>query len=802
MLKHHILIIYRKFKHNKSSFFINLIGLSTGLACALLILLWVNDELSIDRFNENDNRLFQVMQNYIEGNEIQTMEYTQGILAQALAEEIPEIQNATTVVPASWFDEMGILKVGETSIKVKGQYVGKEYLNIFSCDFLVGNKDQVLADKHSVVISEKLAEKLFDSNENSIGKTINWNQDQISGLFQITGVVKSPPSNATAKFDILFNYSVFGDVHPWLAEWGNSGPGTFVLVDKGAVLSEVNAKIKDFVKSKSQDSENTLFLQQYSDRYLYSRYENGSAVGGRIEYVRLFSIVAIFILIIACINFMNLSTAKASGRFKEIGIKKALGANRSTLIYQYLGESLLMTFISMIVSAVVVVLFLPYFNEITGKHLMLTFKKEFIFSIVGILLFTGLISGSYPALYLSGLKPVEVLKGKIRGSVAEFVARKGLVIFQFVISVTLIVSALVVYKQIEFVQSKNLGYNRDNILHFNAEMNQERDDDYFAYGGKLEKSMETFLHEVQNIPGVINASNVGHDLTGNHGGLSGIDWKDGDEDSKMHFSNFEIGYNFIQTFGIELVQGRDFSKEYGNEISKIIFNEEAIKQMGIADPIGKIIKFWGQEKQIIGVTKNFHFESLFEEVKPCVIQLEPRVSNMMVKIDAKTQSETIAQLQKLYQARNPGFAFEYKFVDDDYQALYVAEKRVGILSKYFAGIAILISCLGLFGLATFSTEKRMKEIGIRKILGAGEYSIVQLLSNEFIKMVLVAIFIALPASYLIVSNWIQSFAYRINISWWFFALTGIIALGIALLTVSWQSWRAATRNPVEALKYE
>ncbi|MFH1050601.1 MAG: ABC transporter permease, partial [bacterium] len=699
---HHILIIYRKFKQNKSSFFINLLGLSTGLACALLIYLWVNDELHVDKFNKNDSRIFQVMQNTYDGKKIQTMANTPGILARALADEIPEIQYAATVVPASWFNEKGKVKLGETSIKAEGQYATKDYLDIFSCDLVVGDKNQVLADKYNVAISEELAGKLFDKAENSIGKTIEWNQDVFSGSFQITGIFKSPPANATAQFDLLFNYDIVQDAHPWLTEWKNSGPSTFVVVKNGTDVSVLNAKIKNYLKSKSQDSENTLFLQKYSDRYLYSRYVDGQPSGGRIEYVRLFSIVALFILIIACINFMNLSTAKASGRLKEIGIKKAAGASRAVLIYQYLGESMLMTFISLMLSIVVVILFLPYLNEITGKQLVFTFGKELIFSIVGILLFTGLVAGSYPALYLSGFRPVEVLKGKLRDSVTEFWARKGLVIFQFVISVTLIVSVLVVYKQIEFVQSKNLGYNRNNVLHFNAEMKMEDDENFLAYGGKLEKNVETLLNDINKIPGVVSVSNFNHDLTGHHGGIKGVDWMDGNDDENMYFSKLEIGYNFIETMGIEMSEGRSFSKEYGNEISKIIFNEVAIKQMGLVDPIGKTIRVWGQEKQIVGIAKNFHFESLFEEVKPCIMQLEPRAQNMMVKINSDSQSATIDQLHKLFKARHPGLAFEYKFVDDDYQALYVAEKRVGILSRYFAGISIFISCLGLFGLATFS----------------------------------------------------------------------------------------------------
>ena len=802
MFKHNFLIIFRSLKRNQSSFFINLVGLSTGLACALLIYLWVNDELHVNTFNENNDRLFQVMQNSPDGSEIQTTEVTPGILASSLAEEIPEVEYATSVVPASWFSEKGILKVDETKIKLDAQYVGKDYFKIFTIPFIAGNEDYALKDKNGIVISEKLAQQLFGNTSDFIGKTVQWNQDAMNGTYQITGVFKDLPAEATEKFDLLINYDVFFDSHPWMKDWGNSDPSTFVLLKSGTSVAALNSKIKDFIQSKNPNSESNLFAQKYSDRYLFGHYENGAPTGGRIEYVRLFSIIALFILLIACINFMNLSTDKASKRFKEVGVKKVVGANRTTLILQYLGESILITFISLVLSVALVVLLLPKFNEITGKHLVLSFGNQELFILLAVMLITGFVAGSYPALYISGFKPVEILKGKLHGAVAEFLARKGLVIFQFVISVTLIVSVLIVYKQIEFVQSKNLGYNRENVIHFNAEINPENTDDFFAYGGKLQKDMETFVAEAKKIPGVISVASFNHDLTGNHGGIQGVDWKDGDSDNKMHFSNLEVGYNFIETLGIQMAQGRSFSNSLSNETSKVILNEEAVKQMGLKDPVGKTIKIWGQEKQIIGVTKNFNFESLFESVKPCIIQLEPRAFNIMVKMSAAGQKETIAQLGKLFHERNPGLAFDYKFVDDDYQSLYVAEKRVSILSRYFAGIAILISCLGLFGLATFSAEKRTKEISIRKILGAGEFGIVQLLSNEFTRIVSIAILIAMPASWMIMHKWLENFAYKTTLSWWIFVLAGIMALGIAMLTVSWQSWRAATRNPVEALRYE
>lgn len=802
MFKRNLLLLFRGVKRNKSSFFINLIGLSTGLACALLIYLWVNDELHVNRFNEHDDRIYQVLQNFPGGDNIQTTENTPGILAEALKTEIPEIEYTTSVVPASRFQEKGVMKVDETTIKLDAQYVSKDYFEVFSCPLIVGNKDLTLNDKHSILVSENLASKLFGTTTNITGKTVIWNQANINGTFQITGIFKDLPVNATEKFDLIFNYDVFLDANPWLREWGNSNPSTFVLLSPETNISALNAKLENFLQAKSANSKNKLFAQRYSERYLHGRYENGVPSGGRIEYVRLFSIIALFILLIACINFMNLSTARASKKFKEVGVKKVVGANRQMLIFQYLSESVFMTFISLVLSVALVAILLPTFNEITGKHLVFHFGINEVFVLLFIVLVTGFIAGSYPALYISGFKPVEILKGKLNGSLAEFIARKGLVIFQFTISVILIVSVLLVYKQIEFIQSKNLGYNRENVIHFNAEMKPENSDDFLAYGGKLQREMETFISEVKKIPGVLSAANYNHDLTGKHAGIEGVDWKEGENDDKMYFSKLEVGYNFIETLGIQMLQGRSFSGSLSNETSKVIFNEEAIKKMGLNDPVGKIIKVWGQEKQIIGITKNFHFESLFENVKPCMIQLSPGACNIMVKMNTAGQKETIEQLGKLFHERNPGLAFDYKFVDDDYQSLYVAEKRVSILSRYFAGIAILISCLGLFGLATFSAEKRTKEISIRKILGSGEFGIIRLLSNEFTGIVITAIFIAMPTSYFIMHKWLENFAYKTSLSWWIFALAGLLALGIALLTVSWQSWRAATRNPVEALRYE
>jgi putative ABC transport system permease protein len=798
MLLHNILIILRNIKRNKSPFFINLIGLSTGLACALLIYLWVNDELQVDKFHSKDKRLYQVMLNMPMPNGINTNESTPVLLAQALAEEIPEIEYSAAVIPSDFgFGNKGILSFGNVQLKATEQYVSQDYFHIFSYRLIAGNIDQVLFDKNSILMSDEIAKKLFGSSENVVGKTINWERKIIfsidfTGSYKVSGVFEKPPSNSTEQFDLIFSYQLFFD--KWgdnIKRWTNQNPHTYLTLKEGTDIKQFNTKIAGFVKAKDQDARSTLFIRPYSDKYLYNTYENGVQAGGRITYVRLFSIIAMFILLIACINFMNLSTAKASERLKEVGVKKTVGASRKTLVAQYLGESLLLAFLSSMIALVLVESLLPQFNQITGKHLSVDFNLKVILIFIGITLFTGLIAGSYPALYLSGFKPAIVLKGKLPTSMGELWARKGLVIFQFIISVILIVSVLVVYKQIGFIQTKNLGFDKDNIICF------KRD-------GKLEANLEAFLSEVKNISGVVNASSSTNDLTGLYSSTTGgVIYK---ESNQIRFAGMDVNYDFFETLGVELKDGRTFSKEFGSESSNIIFNETGIRLLGIDDPIGKTVKLWGNDKQIVGVVNDFHFESFYKQVKPCFFRLmNPGFNfgnNIWVKIKASTERESIAQIQSLYQQFNAGLAFEYRFLDVDFQKLYESETRVAILSRYFAGIAIIISCLGLFGLAAFTAERRRKEIGLRKVLGSGEFGIIYLLSSDFTRLVLASLLIALPVSYFITKHWLDSFVYRIDLQLWYLIGPGLITLFIAWITVGTQAFRAATANPVETLRYE
>ncbi len=789
MFRHNLLITYRNFRRFKASFFINLVGLSTGIACALLIFLWVNDELSIDRFHENGSQLYQVMEHSEEAGYISTSRSTSGPIGAALAEEMPEVVAAATALRMG--NSNYTLSVNDSDMKATGLYVSADYFKLFSYELIQGQEDLVLSDKKSMVISEDLAMALFGTTKNVIGEVVEWEHEK---QLSVSGVFRNIAANSSVRFDFVLSFEGFSDEHEWVTNWYHSSPKTYVLLREGTDIDQFNSKIVDLIRDKTEGkaSHRSPFITSYADAYLYNHYENGQQAGGRIEYVWLFSIVALFILLIACINFMNLSTARASRRMREIGVKKVMGANRRTLILQYLGESTAMALLSLVVALVFVAVFLPQFNLITEKQLSLDFNVILILSLLGMVLLTGLMAGSYPALYLSGFSPNMVLKGKSGNFMGELWARKGLVIIQFTLSVILIVSVWVVYKQVEFVQTKNLGYEKDNIIFFRKE----------GLLWEKEKS-KTFLLELKNIPGVIDASAIAHDMTGHYMSTYAVNWAGKDPEDRTSFENITVDYGMMALLGIEMKAGRGFSEAFGADTTKIIFNEAAIEFMGLTDPIGKIVKLYGEDKEIIGIAKDFHFESFHEQVKPLFFRLTPRfTTNVMAKIEAGKEKETMKNLRQFYQAFNPGFPFDYKFLDEEYQALYAAEKRVAILSRYFAILAVLISCLGLFGLAAFTAERRIKEIGIRKILGSSEIGIFYLLSGDFTKMVLVAILIALPLSYHLTRQWLENFAFHIDLEWWLFASSGVLALLIAWLTVGIHTFKAARANPVECLKDE
>lgn len=795
MIRHNFIITLRNFSRNRTSFLINLIGLSTGLACVFLIYLWVNDEVNIDKFYKKDTQLFQLMQNFQRNHGIETADYTPAYLAKALKEEMPEVEYATPVnFRYNFFNEEGTISNGNQHIAAKAKLAGKDYFHVFSHPLLQGNKNQVLLDKKAVVLSEELAKRLFKSTENSIGKTLEWEHASFAGSFIVTGIFKAPPANATNQFDLIFNFEQALDPFPESREWYSDAAETYLILKKGTNIEDFNNKITHLLRSKHDTREKcTLIAQQYSTRYLYGPYVDGRQSGGRILYVHLFSIIALFILLIACINFMNLSTARASTRLKEIGVKKATGASRSTLIGQFLTESSTLAVLSAIIAILLITPLLPLFNEITGKELQFHLDSPVLISIAGIVLLTGLLAGSYPAFYLSGFSPVSILKGRYNISLGEKWLRKSLVIFQFALSVVFIGGFLVLNKQITFIQKKQLGYNKDHIINFVSK-------------GKNEAHLETFLSELKNIPGVVNASNIwGGSFIKNTNFGTAPDWEGKESDEEITVPRPHVGYDFIETLGIELKEGRSFSRAYNNEESKIILNEAAVEMIGYEDPIGKILTRGTTDPlrlEIIGVVKNFHNESLHERIKPTFIRFLPNGKDIMVKIKAGEEITTIKKLKKFYEDFHPGQPFEFQFMDDEYQSLYEAESKVAALSSYSAIMAIIISCLGLFGLSMFTAERRKKEIGIRKVLGSSVFGIIRMLSKDFTKTVLIALLIALPISYLIAQNWLTNFAYSIELHWWFFPLLGVGILLIAWTTVGLQTFKAARVNPVECLKEE
>jgi len=577
MFKHSLLLIYRNYKRFKSTFFINLIGLSTGLACTLAIYLWVNDELHFDKFHENDKRLFQVMENWREANGIITKPETPHQLAAALMTEMPQVEYATIATPPAFFPKF-TLTYNNNNLRATGKFVGKDYLKIFSFPLSQGDKNQVLADRNSLVISEEMTLKLFGTTENIIGKSLEWETMGIKKQVFISGVFKGVPANSSEEFDFLLSFEAFEkDVMNMSINWDMPEPFyTYVVLKDGTDVKLFNQKVAGFIQNKTDKaSHRTLFLAPYSDKYLYGKFENGVPVGTRIECVKLFSIIAIFILVIACINFMNLSTAKASRRIKEVGIKKALGASRKTLIAQYLGESLLMALLSLTLAILIIQLVLPHFNQITGKQLSLHFNPNLVLAFLGITLVTGLVAGSYPAVYLSGFNPVTVLNGKLPRSWGELLARKGLVVFQFTLSVIFLVSVLVVYKQIQYVQTKNLGYDKDNIITFEVE-------------GKVTANVDAFLSQIKNIPEVVNVSSKLDKFIGGFGGP-----ENGQitlEGKQMPFNSIRVNYDMVETLGIPVLAGRTFSREFGADTKRKIVNEAFVTALDLKDPIGKVVK--------------------------------------------------------------------------------------------------------------------------------------------------------------------------------------------------------------------
>ncbi|MEL7004346.1 MAG: ABC transporter permease, partial [Bacteroidota bacterium] len=666
-------------------------------------------------------------------------------------------------------------------------FVERDFFKVFTYPLIQGQPNTVLENKNALVISESLAMKMFNTTEEVVGTQLRWESEEMKRDVVITGIFEDVPNVSSSQFDFVLSYDDFMTHDFTFHEWGNYGPYAYVLLREGSNVESVNKKIKDHIYRKSGIRGRTLFLAKYSDLYLHGRYENGVVAGGRIEYVRLFSLIAIAILIMACINFMNLSTAQASRRLKIVGVQKTLGATRASLISQFYGEAFVISMSSLLVASVAMAILLPFFSNVIGREV--SFGIQHILPFMGIALFGALIAGSYPALYLSNITPIRALRSFKMKKTGSIWVRRGLVIFQFVVSMVLIVSVLVIYKQIEFIQTKDMGYNEDNILQLST-------------AGRASDKLDVFISEVKNVPGVVNASAIGHSLTSAGYHTYAVDWEGKNTKYTPRFEVAEVNFGMIETLGLSIKEGRSFSEQFGSEKTKMICNQKAIEAMSLEDPIGKQIRLWDEsDYEIVGVVNDFHFESLREEIKPMLFIYEPEESDdVTIRIEGGREKEVLAGIMNFHGEYNPGYALEYSFLKDDIQRKYESERKTSLLSRFSAGLAILVSCLGLFGLAVFTVEQKTKEIGIRKTFGASTVSLFIFLNSEFTKIVIAALILAVPVSYFFVQNWLKGFAYRTDLEVWYFLGSAIVTLLVTWATIAFVMTKVAGIKLTDSFK--
>jgi len=791
MIKNYLKVAWRNLVRNKAHTFINIAGLSVGLACSLLILLWVQNELGVDAFHKNEPRLFSAYERQYFDHKVRGQYHTPGLLADEIKKVLPEVEYAANTV----FGEENTFRVGDKILKLEGGAAGADFFKMFSYPLLQGNAQTALNTPTGIAISRTMAENFYGSAPAAIGKTIRFENKKD---FMVTAVFENIPANASEKFEYLINWEAFQNENPFLKDWSTNWPNTFLMLRTDASSALLEKKITHFLDNYRTDQKKGTFtmelgIQPFGDKYLHGNFEdNGKPDGGRIEYVHLFSIVAIFILLIACINFMNLTTARSVKRAREIGVRKVVGAVRTVLIRQFIGESLFVTSLAVIVSLVLLTLLLPLFNQITQKQIELPFNQAaFWAKLVSITIITGLISGSYPALFLSSFNPVKVLKGALKIDSGTTFFRKGLVVFQFVLSVIIITGTIIIARQMNFIQSRNLGYDRENLI-------------YVPIEGELSTQYEAFKTEGLKMPGIQSISIASSRPTKIDNGTESVEWLGKDPAVSIRFVQASVGYDFIHTLKLKLLAGRDFSRDFPTDSVGYIINEATLKRIGYTNPIGQPLTFWGKKGKIIGVLKDFHINSMHEQINPLILWLGEKESygSLLIRTEPGKTKEALASLETLCKKINPAFPFNYAFSDDEYQKLYQNEQIVGKLANVFAFLAIFISCLGLLGLAMFTAEQRLREIGIRKVLGASVSSVFGLLSSEFLLLVIIALVIASPIAWYAMNKWLQGYAYHTPIQWWIFAFSGGVIILIALATVSFQAIKAALINPIKSLRSE
>ena len=785
MIKNYFKIAFRNLLRNKGFSALNIVGLAVGMASAILILLWMQNEISYDKFHKNKDVLYEAWNRGTFNNKIQCWNSTPKILGPTLKQEYPEIADVART-NNQWF----VTTVGLKQLSSHGLFADPSFLNMFSFPLLQGNTKIALASVYDVVITQKMAIKMFGT-EDAMGKVLRID----SNNFNVTGILRDLPTNTQFDFEFIMPWSFMTKMGWDDNYWGNNSVNTYVQLKPNTTEASVDTKIMNITKKHSNGNEQQeVFLHPIAKWHLYSNFENGKISGGLIAIVITFGIIAAFILLIACINFMNLSTARSEKRAKEVGIRKVVGAGKGSLIAQFLGESILIALISGLLALLLVQLSLPGFDQLANKQLTVPYGSIYFWSaLIIFIFFTGTIAGSYPALFLSSFKPVVVLKGSFKKANAFINPRKVLVVLQFTFAIILIVSTIIVTQQMKFAQARSTGYERGQLV-------------YHFITGDLDKNFTMVKNELLKSGAAVSVTKTSSPLTEEWSDTWGISWQGKAANDKTDFDRFSADEGLVKTAGLKIVQGRDMDlTNFPSDSLAIILNESAAKAMNFKNPIGQILRDNDKEWHVIGVIKDFVLRSPYEPTKPMFIAgVKSGFINVInIKLNAANSTpQNMKTVEKIFKSYNPKYPFEYHFVDEQYAKKFDDTKRTATLIGVFAGLTIFISCLGLFGLAAYMAENRVKEIGVRKVLGASVLSITTLLSKEFLVLVIVSLIIASPVAWFFMSKWLGDYSYRINIEWWVFALAGLLSIVISLITVSFQAIKAAVANPVKSLRSE
>lgn len=792
MLSNYFKVAIRFMFRHKTFSAINILGLTLGFTGALLLFIWIAQEFSYEQFHTNKERLYIGWNRSLENGQLVCWETTPRVLAPTLKEEYASIE--ATASYANW-GVSHLFMVGDKRIvKTSGVFADASLLNILSFTFLKGYSEKAFLDPSSIVLTEKFAKQLFGEKE-AFGETVTLSQEGYKFDFTVTGVLKDLPPNTDFRFEYLISFAFLESLGEKDTFWGNNSVTTLVKLKEGYELSSVNESIKDVEKKHYADGQHIeIFLYPLTQMRLYSRFENGVAVGGRIEVIRMIGILGVCLLAIACINFINLSTARAQRRSKEVAVRKVTGAFRAMLVVQFLCEAILMAASAGLISLIIVYLVLPFFNILIGQQLILDFSNvTFLLSVTAFILVVGFLAGSYPAIYISAFKPVQILKG-LGVSSHRSILRNLLVVFQFGFAVTLIVSAIVIRKQIIYVQNRDAGYSRNNLV-------------YIPLTGDLPKNFDALKGELSQSGTALSITKVSAPITEQWSSTGAIQWQGKNPEDRTDFERIYMDDSPSKTFGLQIISGRDFDlQQFATDSLAAILNETALEIMGFDNPIGEVIKDNGREWHVIGVVKDFVFTSPFRKTEPIVLfgaNQKWAFNVAYIKLNSsKSLQEHLATLSSLVTKHNPEYPFEYHFADLDYQRKFENLKTTLLITTVFTSIAIFIACLGLLGLATHMAEARVKEIGIRKVMGGSVVSITRLLSYATLKPILIAVIVFIPLAWLSITWWLQSFAYHVPLDVWIFVAAALAILAIALITIGTQTIRAANANPVDSLRNE